>query len=157
MYKHILLATDGSNTANAALREALKFAKNGAQLTAITVVDNPLTSYGLEYGGIAYNYEEIHQSFIDQAKQVLQEATDLAQHESGIKIHTVLVDLGVLSGRNDISSAIEKAANQYHADLIVIGTHGRSGFKHFFLGSVAEQLIRQTKHPILIIRKPETV
>jgi len=51
-----------------------------------------------------------------------------------------------------VSDAIEQEAESWHADLIVIGTHGRRGFRRLLLGSVAENLIRTSTKPVLLIR-----
>jgi nucleotide-binding universal stress UspA family protein len=49
-------------------------------------------------------------------------------------------------------------AEANHCDLIVMGTHGRTGLKHFFLGSVAEHVVRHARCPVLVLRggKPST-
>jgi nucleotide-binding universal stress UspA family protein len=51
-----------------------------------------------------------------------------------------------------IHDAIEEEAVRWPADLIVIGTHGRRGFRRLLLGSVAEGLIRVSTKPVLLIR-----
>ena len=50
---------------------------------------------------------------------------------------------------------IVKAAADEHADLLVMGTHGRNGLERFFLGSVADRVIRTAPCPVLTVRTPE--
>lgn len=56
----------------------------------------------------------------------------------------------------DASEQILKIADDEKIDLIVIATHGRTGWKHFVFGSVAEKVIRMAKQPVLTIRKPNS-
>ena len=151
MYNNILVAIDGSHTSDLALREAIKLAKNSGKLTAVTVLDNPLQNYSSPYY-IAFNFDEAHAEFHKYAENILENAECVAERLGNIKLKTCLVDMGSNSGHNDIAHAIEKTAHDYHADLIVIGTHGRRGFKRFFLGSVAEQVVRESRIPVLLIR-----
>jgi len=53
------------------------------------------------------------------------------------------------------AESIVEAARLYHVDLIVMGTHGRSGLGRLILGSVAESVIRGTTTPVLLVRRPE--
>lgn len=154
MYNNIVVAIDGSSTAEHAFREALKLVSNNTQITAVAVLDNPLQSYSSPYPTL-FNFNEAHAQFHKIAENILGHAESEAMRIANIKIKTCLVDMGQNSGHNDIAPAITKVADDYHADLIVIGTHGRSGIKRFFLGSVAEQLIHQSRLPVLIIRSPD--
>jgi nucleotide-binding universal stress UspA family protein len=154
MYNNILVAIDGSNTSDRALREAIKLAKNGGKLTAVTVLDNPLQSYSTPYTA-SFNFDEAHAEFKKKADDILVNAETVAERMGNLKIKTCLIDMGPHSGHNDIAPAIENIANDYHADLIVIGTHGRRGIRRLFLGSVAEQVIRQARIPVLLIRDRE--
>ena len=70
--------------------------------------------------------------------------------QAGIEVDTKFVILEVLTQR--ICDAINEEAKRWPADLIVIGTHGRHGFNHLLLGSVAEGVIRLATKPVLVIR-----
>lgn len=153
MYHNILVAVDGSTTSDVALLEALKAAKDGAKLVVATVVENPLASYDGSYG-IAYNYEEIHAAFVEQGKKILEKARSEADRLGNTQVETRLIDFGPMAG-TDVAGAIERTATELHADLIVIGTHGRRGIRRLLLGSVAEQLVRQSSFPVLLIRHDE--
>ncbi len=153
MYRHVLVAIDGSMTSDLALREAFKFAASGAQVTAVTVVDNPLVNVGYDAPKfLTFNVDEAHQEFLQEAKLILENAVYDGERIVGVKIDTQLIDMGLKSDRKEIAAAIERAALSCNADLIVMGTHGRRGLQRFFLGSVAEQVIRQVSIPVLLIR-----
>ena len=149
MYKHILVAMDGSATAQCALFEALNLVQDGAQIRVVAVVENPLAGYAIPAMTYGYNlvYDAMVQDGLDLLKKVKQDTAHLAH----IKIDTHLIktppDL-----RHQVASAILRDAEDHHADVIVMGTHGRGGLKRFFLGSVAEQVIRESCIPVLIVR-----
>jgi universal stress protein A len=65
-------------------------------------------------------------------------------------VNTVGYELITRSG--DAAAGIVTAAAEEHVDLIVMSTHGRSGLSHFFLGSVAERVVREATCPVLTIR-----
>ncbi len=146
MYKNIFVALDGSPTSNLALQEALKIAGVGSKITAVSVVENPLQGYM-----VIYDYEKLHDELLEHCNNILDQARETAIKHGNIRLETHVIDINPNSSY-DISLAIEKAANQYKADLIVIGTHGRRGFRRFFFGSIAEQLIRQSQLPVLLVR-----
>lgn len=148
MYHKILVALDGSPTSDLALQEAVKIAEVGTKIVAITVVENPLNGYTPV---AAYDYAAMHDAFLQQSKNILDKARRDIQHHSHVQLETHVIDLN-LDSIHDFAQAIEDAAQKYQAELIVIGTHGRQGFKRFFLGSVAEQVIRTSQLPVLVVR-----
>ncbi|MBI3246639.1 MAG: universal stress protein [Deltaproteobacteria bacterium] len=66
----------------------------------------------------------------------------------------VVVETKVVMG--EAVREICAAAEQAHADLIVMGSHGRTGLAHVFLGSVAERVIRHASCPVLVARLPQS-
>ncbi len=68
-------------------------------------------------------------------------------HQSGMTAETTLLEA---SGER-ISRVIEGEANNWKADLIVIGTHGRSGINRMLMGSVAEEVVRGASVPVLMV------
>lgn len=146
MYRSILVALDGSPTSNLALQEALKIADVGSKIIAISVVENPLQGYM-----VMYDYTKVHNELLEHCKNILDQARETVNKHVHIKFEPHVIDINPGSSY-DISLAIENAANQFRADLIVIGTHGRRGFHRFLFGSIAEQLIRQANLPVLLVR-----
>lgn len=147
MYKRILVAVDGSKISNLALKEAIKLAKDHrASLRLIHVVDI-MPAY-ITMGEIPYSIDDYQESMRGAGRKVL--ASCAAKAKVGrVKFDTKLVVMAGLATR--IWEVINKDANRWRADLIVIGTHGRGGFDHLFLGSVAERVIRLARKPVLVI------
>jgi len=153
MYHHVLVAVDGSPSSDLALREALKLSSAGAKLTVVTVVDNPFVTYDERspyFSG--FNFAAAHAEFVQEAEMILEDAEEDADRIAGVQVETRLIDLGMKANHSEIAGAIEKAAKDTEADVIVLGTHGRKGVKRFFMGSIAEQVIRQSRFPVLLVR-----
>lgn len=156
MYRHILLAVDGSPTSDFALREAVRNAAAGASLRVINVVENPLKSFSTVYGA-ADDVGLVATAALEGGRQILATAKAelLRQVASEVVVEAQLLDLTQLGGT--IPEAIQRAAGSWPADLIVIGSHGRSGAKRLRLGSVAAQVLRLSNCPVLLVRAPQTV
>jgi len=147
MYKHILVAVDGSDTSNLALQEAMTLAKeNQAVLRLVHVVDETPAYMTMD---TAYALADFQKAMREAGQKVLATCAATAR-EAGIEVDTKFVVLEVLAQR--VCDAIIDEAKRWPADLIVIGTHGRHGFNHLLLGSVAEGVIRLATKPILVIR-----
>ena len=146
MYQHILVAVDGSSTSDRALQEALKLAsKPGSRLRILVVVEPILLTGEAEY----VNYNDIHKAVVGYAQNVLKKAGDAAG-KAGVEAETRLIESKGFGER--IADVIAHEAGAWPADLIVIGTHGRRGFNHLLMGSVAEGVVRIATRPVLLIR-----
>ena len=146
MYKKILVALDGSETAFLALDEAIKIAReSGSAIQVVGVVDEIGLIPSTEFG----TYDDLAESIRDSLQQDLDLAKSRAS-AAGVAVDARLLRTDAEASR--IPEVIENAAQAWPADLIVIGTHGRRGFNHLLLGSVAEALIRLSTKPVLLIR-----
>lgn len=147
-YKRILVPVDGSPTSNAGLREAIDIAKGqGASLQLVHVVDyHYLVMTGLEAG--AY-IEDLMQSLTQSGKRILKRGEELAR-KSGLSATSVLLE----SPAGPAADAIVRQAKKGKADLIVIGTHGRRGVRRMLMGSDAEQIVRNSPVPVMLVRSP---
>lgn len=154
MYQKILLAVDGSPTSDLALLEAAKIANGGGTLRVITVAVTPALTFDAPYG-VHYDVGLVSHAVLEQARDILAQAQKKLQ-ECGIKAETKLLDLTSTDNRN-IPGNILREADAWGADLIVLGTHGRSGAQRFFLGSVAEKVLRTSRVPVLLVRAPESL
>lgn len=145
-YKRILVPVDGSPTSNAGLREAIALAKGQeASLQLIHVVDyHYLVMTGLEAG--AY-IDDLMQSLVQSGRKILKRAEELAR-KSDVPVTTVLVE----SPAGPAADAIVRQAKKWKADLIVIGTHGRRGVRRLLMGSDAEQTVRNSPVPVMLVR-----
>ncbi|MCL5060127.1 MAG: universal stress protein [Candidatus Thermoplasmatota archaeon] len=146
MFKRILVAVDGSDTADQALLEAVNLARElQAQLRIVHVVDIVNINVGIEFP----NPSEISDVMIQSGREILRKAEAVARG-AGIPVETRLIEIDTLGHR--IPEMIAADAEAWPADLIVICTHGRSGLSHLFLGSVAEGVVRVATKPVLLIR-----
>lgn len=146
MYQRILVPIDGSDNAGRALREAINLADGKAQLRLLHVVEEV---YPLDADGYAFiDYAALRQAALDSGKRLLDRAKQAAQLGGAAEVEAVLLD----AGGERVASVIEVAARTWPADLIVIGTHGRSGFSRLLFGSVAEGVVRSAPAPVLLVR-----
>lgn len=144
MFKHILLATDGSPSAAKACTTAIDLARqHGAKVTAAFVIDP------YPYMSLGEDSAESFQAYMNAAHATsVKVTTDLAQQAEK---NGVPFDKRVIEG-DDVATAILSTAKQEGADLLVLGSHGRSGIERLILGSVANKVLSMTKLPVLIVR-----
>lgn len=146
MYKNIILAIDGSEVSNCAIEEIIKLSKDqDINLRIIHVVDESIYSSGFDL-----DYASLLKLAIEEGQDILDKATKKIEAQSTIVVDKQLLELKQLRGR--VAEIIVKEAKKWPADLLVVGTHGRRGFSRFFLGSVADNIIRIATVPILLIR-----
>lgn len=136
----ILVATDFSETASKAVEYAVALAtKLGARLAVVTAVSTPVV--GMSEVAVAISVGTI-------------EAV-IAEHQASmdrlVAKYRGVIDLEPVVRNGDPQTVITDAVEQVGADLLVIGTHGRTGLKRLLLGSVAEQVIRHAKCPVLTV------
>lgn len=151
MYKHLVVAVDGSNTSLNALQHAASLAVAGnARLTLVTVA-NPS-----EYMTLAPEFLQ-HESYeaaaVAGGNEVLAEAGVAAKAAGVNDVQTHL--LVAAKGAKEMAQELVDYADGNGADLIVIGTHGRSGLMHLLMGSFAETVMRQSHLPLLVIRSKQ--
>jgi len=146
MFKRILVAVDGSDTAEQALLEAINLAKeHQAQLRIVHAVDIVNLNLSTEFP----QSSEISDAMTRNGRDILRKAEAVARG-AGIPVETRLIEIDTLGHR--IPEMISADAEAWPADLIVICTHGRRGVSHLFLGSVAEGVVRVATKPVLLIR-----
>ncbi|MEA3130262.1 MAG: hypothetical protein QOF46_2057 [Paraburkholderia sp.] len=145
MYTRILVAIDGSETSEHAFDAALQLAhETGAQLQPLYVVDNPLMAYDAS----GYDPTILRDALVKEGQQLLADVLARMKHEN-VAGTPRMVDVAPVG--EDISERIRITANEFNADLLVLGTHGRRGFKRLFLGSVAERVVRSACCPVLLV------
>lgn len=146
MFKRILVPIDGSATSNLGLQQAIQLAKDQkATLLLLHVVDeSPLIQSAIADGALFTN---LLKSLAENGEKILLKAEGLARQKR-VKTHTTLVE----NSLGPVADAILKQAKKLRADLIVIGTHGRRGGARLIMGSDAENVVRQSTVPVLLIR-----
>jgi nucleotide-binding universal stress UspA family protein len=155
--KKVLCPTDFSDPSLIALKAADEIAAHFSATLSVVHVIEPIPAAS-KYIGEAqsveipeepkgFNIPEYQEHLEDAAKKLLQETID--QHVSeGIEVRPYLL-------HGNAADEISRIANDQDVDLIVIATHGHTGWRHLVFGSVAERVVRIAKHPVLTIRAPE--
>lgn len=150
MYQRILVPVDGSATSKAGLAEAVKLARlTGAQLRLIHVVDE--SPFLLSAEGLAAVSTDVLALLREGGERILEEARGYVAAQ-GIAVDAKLFD-GLSS---QLADCVAGEVQQWHADLVVLGTHGRRGVGRMLLGSGAEQVARTSRVPVLLVRSPAT-
>jgi nucleotide-binding universal stress UspA family protein len=136
IYRHILVALDGSADSKTALRHAVALARDqNAKLTLLTIVPNTPTPVG---PGVAPPPEtdESH-------NQIIKEALAEIPHDVGV---TTRLDHG------EIAETILKMVASESYDLLVMGSHGHSRVHRALLGSVSHRVLHKAAVPVLMLR-----
>jgi nucleotide-binding universal stress UspA family protein len=146
MFKHILLATDGSEASAHAASIAVGLARtHGAKLTALYVADP------YPYIGVGEVNPMGYQADAAAAQQLASQAH--AQVDALCKQGGAAVELQArLVEDVTASSGIVQTAENEGADLIVLGSHGRTGIARLMLGSVATKVVAESHVPVLVAR-----
>jgi nucleotide-binding universal stress UspA family protein len=146
MYQRILVPIDGSPTSTRGLHEAIALARlTHAKLRLIHVIDEP--PFAISADAMAAWSGDIYTLLREAGESILKEGKAQVE-KADIPVDTVLAD--TLRGR--VCDLVVDEANQWKADLIVIGTHGRRGPGRLVMGSDAEQILRLAPAPVLLVR-----
>lgn len=140
MYEHVLVPTDGSEAAAAAVREAVDLADlTGATIHGLYVVD------ARDYSALPETkWVGVETALESEGESALAAVTDAAE-AADVPVRT-RIRRGVPHGE------ILDYAEEEEIDLIVMATHGRTGLDRFLLGSVTENVIRGASVPVHVIR-----
>ncbi|REE21441.1 nucleotide-binding universal stress UspA family protein [Paraburkholderia sp. BL27I4N3] len=145
MYQRILVALDGSDTSERALDSALQLAHDAnAQLQPLFVVNVPLMAYDVP----AYDPSYIRNAIAEEGTHVIDGAV-ARMRKAGVQGTPRLMEADPVA--DDVARCIQRAASDFRADLVVMGTHGRRGFQRLMLGSVAEHFLRVAECAVLMI------
>lgn len=142
-FQNILVATDCGPAAQHAADLACDLAvATRARVTLLHVWTVPLPAYA---EGITFPLEQMEQA----GREALDaEAARMRARCPDVDVKTLL--LPGLAWRS-----VLEAVDEHKFDLVVIGTHGRKGFQHLFLGSIAEKVVRTAPVPVLTVHAPE--
>ncbi len=152
MFRRILVPIDGSPPARRGLEEAIMLAKDqSARLCLLHVVDESIvtrTFDGTTYMPASY-IDDFLRSLTTGGKRLIARAEARARQRR-VKVDTALLET---AGRR-VADVIVAEAKKWRADVIVLGTHGRSGLSRVVLGSDAELVVRESPVPVLLVRGP---
>ena len=146
MYKHLLIAFDGSELSEKALRQGLELAKAvGARVTALFVT-MPWAAIAVGEVAVMFPPEEYETNAAKAANEHLKRAVEIAKAEGVpcVTLHT---------SETQPYKAIVGTAASKGCDLIVMGSHGRRGIAGLLLGSVAMKTLTHAHIPVLVYRE----
>ena len=140
----ILLAIDDSKFSEEALRAVAAQAPRDTKVWVLHVLEPPSTLLGREMGGSEPEFEAVWKARRGHAKALVAKAAERLR-DSGLNATPILKE-------GDPKSRIIDLATEWHADLIVLGSHGRKGLNRFLLGSVSEAVARHAPCSVQIVR-----
>ena len=150
MFERIIVAVDGSETARRALDAALDIASHvDASLRVIYVIADP-TIY---WDAPGYDPSILHNALAEEGEKLRGESIELFRKRD-VRGDMKVIDKDAL---DDVATSIVEAACEFHAHLLVLGTHGRRGVRRLLLGSVAEHCARLAALPVLLIPGREPI
>jgi nucleotide-binding universal stress UspA family protein len=144
MFKHVLIATDGSELAGKGVVAGLELAKKvGAKVTVVIAIE-PWKSMIVGEAAFSFPLEEYEKAAAETAATVLNAAKQLADTEG--------VPCELLHVTNFPAEGIVETAEAKGCDLIVLTSHGRRGLARAFLGSQATRVLTLSKVPVLVYK-----
>ncbi|EOQ70953.1 universal stress protein [Acinetobacter pittii] len=144
LYQHILVPIDGSETSMVAMKEAIKLGKAlNSKITVVQVMalDPFIADAYVKTGETNELIERTRTYLLDILEQAKQQFSN-----EGLTVETKLLEGFV------VHEEIIQAAQDLNADLIVMGSHGRTGVRKLVLGSVAQKVLGESHIPVLIVR-----
>jgi len=140
--KKILFPTDFSHLSDAALEHASALARDTGATLLIVHVEEPPMAYG---GG------EMYYGIPEPDRDEVRRMTEAVRPtDPEVRFEHRLVD-------GSPAEEIVRVADEEHVDMIVIGTHGRTGLKRLLMGSTAEQVMRLAKCPVFVFKTADHV
>jgi nucleotide-binding universal stress UspA family protein len=145
-YQNILVPVDGSEISLSAVKKAAQLAQAfNSQLTLISLVsEDPFIEADFYYPSPIMK-EYFLQAYANAEKSLKQAQLIASEHGVNANIEVI---------KNQVSEkGIIETAEKLQTDLIVMGSHGRKGFQKFLLGSFAQDVLKGTKLPVLIVKE----
>jgi nucleotide-binding universal stress UspA family protein len=144
--KNIIVGTDFGEAASTALDYGRKFARTfAARLHVVHVVEDINMNATIAMATAPIDLRAVQAQFEDDARHALT-ALIRADDERPLDIRPLVIR------HHDPARALLEVARETAADLLIIGTHGRGGLAEFFLGSVAQHVVRTSPCPVLTVR-----
>ena len=145
LFSKIVVAVDGSESSNKVYDVAAQLTKlSNCKLIIVHVVMPPQPVGGLFYTD-AYSIDKLRIDLEEAGNRLLQRYSEKSINEYKIAVETILA-------QGYPPDAIIREANAKGADLIVIGSKGFSGAKHFFIGSVPNSVLHHSTVPVLLVK-----
>lgn len=151
MYKRIMVAVDESFMTSQVMETAIELAKaTGAQVAICHAIDETILAQREVAMMLPNSVGKTEARMRLGAQGLLGRLAETAR-AAGIEVEIRLVE----SEQKHVSDMLIDAATEWQADLLIVGTHGRRGIERFFVGSVAERLVRKSQVSLLLVRGEE--
>jgi nucleotide-binding universal stress UspA family protein len=143
---HVLIATDGSDQSVRAARRAAELLRSADRLTLLTVVTEIPGDDAGGFEGSVYTPEEMERVWDAELAEAREELERTAAALTSARVEK-RIEVG------DVAGTICRVAEEVGVDVIVVGSHGRTGLQRLFLGSVSEHVVRHAPCPVLVVRE----
>lgn len=148
----ILFATDGAKQSNAAIDMFKRLVINdGDEIKIVSVIDLAVPMPIDIYGGYVPDTSEYEQAARENAECILAEASAKLSEQLGEK--KIAIETEVLFGSPE--SRIVEVADAMKPELVVVGSHGYSGWERLLLGSVSDAVVHHAPCSVMVVRCPE--
>ena len=142
-FDDILVPTDGSDSSTAGAKQAIRFAeRNDATLHVLYAMDMG----DADFVAVPSDIEETRTRLEKKGQNYVTEIQNMAS-DAGVPCETTVVS-------DTPVEAIRDYVDEHDIDLVVMGTHGRTGLDRYLLGSVTEKVVRLSDAPVLTVRLP---
>ena len=148
-FKNVLCPTDLSETGNLAIPVAYRLAGNGAKVQLLHVCEPPYLGNPL-YGPFVQGYvptPEDTQQGEEKLRKKIHRLVPEDALENGVRTEFHLIH-GV-----DVAKVIEEEAHRFGVDVVVLGTHGRTGLGRILMGSVATDVVKKKGLPVILVHQ----
>lgn len=153
MYKKILVAFDGSEASKHAMDHAVNFADSfSTELVILSVVPRVMMPVFPDegFGAAPITAAQDMGEYQDKMKEIYNKSLEEAKKDINDHFPDMKIEIKLLEGRP--SSTIVSAAEEYDADLIVIGSRGIGGITGWILGSTSRNVVESCTKPILVVK-----
>lgn len=145
MYRHILIATDGSSLASRGVAHGVQLAKAlNAKVTLLTVSER--------FHTFTLDAEQVEETASSFKEHMAQEASKTLENAARVAVDAGVEATPIHRENDEPYQAIIRTAEGRDCDLIVMASHGRSGVSAMFLGSETVKVLSHSKLPVLVIR-----
>jgi nucleotide-binding universal stress UspA family protein len=143
---HVLIATDGSQLSIDAARRGVALLAQATSVTLLTVLTEVPGDDAGGFEGSVYSPKEQERMWEAEEREAADELARTAAALTGCEIDR-RIELG------HVGATICRIGEELPADVIVVGSHGRTGLKRVLLGSVSEHVVRHAQRPVLVVHE----